>query len=93
MCGDPRLDRFRRYPTIGQLVGPRTTRMKNIPRRTILRRPSIAWIVIAKAIHDGIPDWPRQADEHAFRHAYPNLVDNEVTTLEVRKFQIFRFAH
>jgi len=72
----------------GTAFGPRSSRMKHIPRRALLMVSTLAWVMVAKTIDYSIPDRHEFADEHRLAERNPNIVNHEVATLKIRKVQV-----
>gem|GEM_PF-3168366 len=58
--------------------------MKVIPERSEATIPSLAGIVITKAVERDIPNGTEAGDEKAFTEWNPDIINNEVAGFKVR---------
>ena len=65
------------------LVRPPATRMQQIPQRTKAVVAAGAWIMIAKAVEQPVPDWLESRNEQAFGQGYPDIIDCEVANPKI----------
>ena len=76
-----------------RIVLPCTTRMQHVPQRSLTAVSTGSGVVIAEAIEREIPHGLEARNEQRFAERYPNVIDDEISALEVLDSQITGRAH
>ena len=66
-----------------QLLGECPSWMQHVPEGAVLRRAPPAWILVAKAIDDNVPDWLELLDHHVFTKRYPDVIDDKRAIVKI----------
>ena len=72
---------------------PSAAWMQSIPDRTPPRMSSLAWVMVAKSSDQRIPRGREARNQQGFRKGDPNIIDDQVSTEEVRDIQVGRSPH
>lgn len=89
MAGDVGLDLLDGERALLQAVGLGLAGVKRVPVRPLASMTPDTRIVISESIHDDVPNRPIAFDQKRFGQRYPELVDNKVTTTEIRNLEVF----
>ncbi len=88
MIIDPSKHRIHIRPTSGQPSGVVTSRVNNIPSRSLLSSPALTRIIDTKALHHDIPNGLECLDQDIFAKRYPDVIKNQIAKQEVGDIEV-----
>jgi hypothetical protein len=88
MRRNPRFDFFLGFDAGLKSFSPPTSRVKSVPRRSLLLMPAGTRIVVPKSIDQHIPERLESLNKQRLRKGNPDVIHYKITALKVTILQI-----